>query len=201
MSTDAFPPFYNDLEATLARAIDLISDAAQRPTPFRTADLATHNPTGYPQVRALTLRAFDGEARCLTFFTDIRSPKLGQIEQDPRVSVVFYDPQERVQVRVDGTAQIENQTQAAREAWARVPEPSRKNYSAGNAPGSVLESINNLTGDPSTDGFENFALLKVNILALEWLYLHREGNRRAVFTWGQPGSPLLSPASHNWLVP
>ena len=45
------------------------------------------------------------------------------------------------------------------------------------------------------DGYDFFAVLELQVIRLEWLYLHARGHRRAVFNY-DPGN-----TTQTWLVP
>ena len=62
--------------------------------------LATATRTGRPSARMVLLRGLD--ARGLTFFTNYRSRKGGELAANPRAAVVFYWPTIGCQVRVEG---------------------------------------------------------------------------------------------------
>jgi pyridoxamine 5'-phosphate oxidase len=84
--------------------------------------LATSGRDAIPSVRFVLLKKADEQGFC--FYTDIRSPKGRQLEQNPHAALVFYWPRKGRQVRIDGA--VEPMT--AREAddyWATRPLASR----------------------------------------------------------------------------
>jgi pyridoxamine 5'-phosphate oxidase len=64
--------------------------------------LATVSPEGQPSVRTVLLKYFDRDG--LVFFTNYESRKARDIEQNPRVSILFPWLELERQVRIDGTA-------------------------------------------------------------------------------------------------
>lgn len=194
---DPVPPFYDDLDATLRYAwAQLERGAADRRSPLNTPALATRTTDGAPRVRTVILRGVDAGDRVLTVFTDARSAKIGAIHSDPRVALHAYHPRQRFQLRIAGVARIHTGDEVARAAWSRVRGASRLNY-LGAAPGSAAPGPSGggaerfAASPPSAadldDAFGRFAVLRIRVDAIEWLYLHAAGNRRAAFRWAPGG--------------
>jgi pyridoxamine 5'-phosphate oxidase len=64
--------------------------------------LATATPAGAPSARIVLLKGFD--ERGFIFFTDYRSQKGSELEQNPAAALVFYWPELERQVRITGRA-------------------------------------------------------------------------------------------------
>ena len=62
--------------------------------------LATASPDGAPSARIVLLKGFD--ERGFVFFTDYRSQKGTELEQNPRAALVFYWPELERQIRITG---------------------------------------------------------------------------------------------------
>lgn len=62
--------------------------------------LATANSEGAPSARMVLLRGFD--ERGFVFFTDYRSQKGVELEQNPRAALVFHWPELERQIRITG---------------------------------------------------------------------------------------------------
>ena len=152
--------------------------------PWALPMLATHSPNG-PRARVLALRAADPTGRTLVFHCDARSDKVREIGGDPRVGVIFWDPADGVEARFAGRATVHREDDVASAAWRSV-SPLRRLASAGaQAPGSVLGSPQRLDDLPTgeVDGFANFAVLHVEVDALDWLWVGADDLRRASFAW------------------
>jgi pyridoxamine 5'-phosphate oxidase len=65
--------------------------------------LATATPDGHPSVRIVLLKGVD--ERGLVFFTDYRSRKAIELDENPRVALAFYWHAIERQVRVEGAAE------------------------------------------------------------------------------------------------
>ncbi len=181
------PNFYNDLDATLAKAWGLLDlGVTDRRSPFHTPTIATIRGDGAPSVRTVVLRAVDPDRRTLRFHTDRRSNKVRELVVDPRVALHFYDPAEKIQLRVDGRATLHVEDAAAAEAWDGTRPFSRLCYGVSPNPGVEITDPRMAAQETSGDrdaGRENFAAVSVDIACLEWLYLAAHGHRRARFTW------------------
>ena len=173
---------------------------------FHLPALATVSGEGKPMVRHLILRAASPVDRTLHFFTDSRSQKIMEIDQNPDVNLVFYDPAAQVQLRVGGVATFPQNGQAE-EAWRRLSPLGRRAYMAISGTGQPLEQASSalptqLEGRiPEAEeverGFANFTLICVTYDALDWLALDRAGNRRAQFSWQQTNKNWAG----GWFVP
>ena len=84
--------------------------------------LASVSPDGAPSARIVLLKGFD--ERGFTFFTDYRSQKGGDLEQNPRAALVFYWPELERQIRIIGATVLVGREES--EAYFRTrPRGSR----------------------------------------------------------------------------
>lgn len=170
---------------------------------------AMHTPvlaTADADQRVLVLRAFDPATMTLRFHTDARSPKVAAILADPAVSILAYDAEQKVQLRMRGLARVECTSEAAEQAWQQSSNFARRCYLAQLAPGTPSDGP--LSGlpewiegvQPSDDQIaparENFAIVLVRIVSCDWLYLAHSGHRRAQITFSDTGE-----ADFRWVVP
>jgi len=140
--------------------------------------------------RIMVLRAFDPDASTLRFHTDTRAPKVAAIEADPRMAVLFYDKEAKIQIRARGRGRIERDTPVTEQAWAEGSNFARRCY-LGEGPGTPSDQPTSglpseLEGVQPSDeqlvpAWENFGVLLVEIDRLDWLYLAHTGHVRAVF--------------------
>jgi pyridoxamine 5'-phosphate oxidase len=84
--------------------------------------LASVSPDGAPSARIVLLKGFDD--RGFIFFTDYRSQKGTELQQNPRAALVFYWPELERQVRITGTTALIDREES--EAYFRTrPRGSR----------------------------------------------------------------------------
>jgi hypothetical protein len=183
----------------LARAV------RDRRSALHIATLASAGRDGFPAARSVVLRAADTTHRTLRFHTDQRSAKHAELEADPRVAILFYDPRARLQFRFHAIATLHRGDAAARAVWDGVAAGSRRVY-LGLPPGSPSPTpVSGLpaelesrppTAEESAPGVSNFATIEARLIALDWLHLSSGGHRRARFVWPENG-----PSGATWLVP
>ena len=183
----AHPTMFEQLDEIRADCANrLIRAARDRKSPMHTPVIVTAD----VDARVMVLRAFDAAAWRLRLHTDTRAPKAHAVAADPRVAAVFYDKGAKIQLRVRGTARIEAEGPVADAAWAASTNFARRCY-LGDGPGAVsAEATSGLP--PAFEGVEpdeaqlvpareNFAVLLIEIVELDWLYLAHTGHRRAQF--------------------
>lgn len=160
-----------DIWRTLVRA------TVDKKHPWRTPALCTQSFQG-PNSRHVVLRGVDVAAAELLFFTDARSCKVSDIAQDPRVSVLFWNPKAMQQLRVWGKATVIDETSVLDPHWARVPEGARRDYATLSAPGEGYR------GEwlDLAEARINFRLLKVACHRMDDLVLRREGHLRVAYS-------------------
>ena len=146
---------------------------------------------GIPEIRTVVLRRVLLDEEALAFHTDIRSPKINQIKQNPNVSWLFYDTKLRIQVRFKALAEIHYQNELAEKQWHASRLESRKCYLVQPAPSTQIQKVwegipdiahQDLTEALLSNGYDNFAVIKARLITCDWLFLNRRGHKRAVFT-------------------
>jgi pyridoxamine 5'-phosphate oxidase len=182
----------------------LVRGAADRRNAFHLGAVATLR-AGAPEQRLMVLRATSIEQRCLRFHTDTRTHKVADLALAPAVSILFYDPGAKLQLRLRGQARIEASTAVVDQAWINTSQYGRRCYLGPSAPGSPVSApTSGLPDDveggrPDWDRTEAgrpvFGVLLATINEIEWLYLAHHGHRRALFHFETNGW------TGTWLVP
>lgn len=144
--------------------------------------------------RVVVLRQFNPEERRLVFYTDFRSEKCGDIRSNPKVECVFFDRRPMIQLRVSGSAELQTDGDLWNNHYERIADANWQDYAFLPAPGSVTQSPKNIRNFKDLAA-ENFCLVVVSILKIDWLSLSRDGHRRALLDWSK------SDGEHTWLVP
>ena len=119
---------------TLAKA-ELKRSENEHDHPFRYFYLGTFGQ--YPEVRTVVKRDLD-DRLAVTFFTDSRTRKVSQIQDDNRVSALFYHPGHRLQIRMTGSAMKLKEDSLAYAAYYQQVNDSmgKKDYSTLAIPGT-----------------------------------------------------------------
>lgn len=190
------PSYYNDLAGSLQEAWQLLSrGAVDRRSPIHTPAIATVALDGTPRVRIVVLRHVDPTARTLRFHTDKRANKIAEIECNPAMQVLCYDPSSKIQLRLLGRARVHHADDVAHQAFTRSQPQSQLCYRQAAAPGSLALEPSALTDPAAHDGEKNFSAVVIQVDEIEWLYLAAAGHRRARYTWND--GALTS----TWLAP
>jgi len=158
--------------------------------PFRFLTLATSG-AQFPQVRTVVLRHMSPAMEFLVY-TDVRTAKVRDLLETPRVSLLFYHPKKQVQVRVKAIATLHVEDALAQEHWKRVPEKRQSEYKSGLVPGTRIETPD--LGWETQSESTHFSVLKFSPLSIEALQLAREGHLRMQFE-------LAAGWQGTWLVP
>jgi hypothetical protein len=142
---------------------------------WRVAVLATIG----AQARCVILREVERQARTIHFFSDARSAKVQQIAQQPAGTLVLWSPALSWQLRLAVALEVATSGLAVSSRWARLAmTPAAQDYLAPLPPGSALDSPHPA---PERSTREHFAVVSARVLTLDWLELHNEGHRRAIF--------------------
>lgn len=179
-----------DVEADLKHR--LVRAAKDRRSPMHVPAVVTSD----VDARKMVLRQFDPEAWTLRFHTDTRAPKVATIEADPRMAVLFYDKDEKIQIRARGRGRVLRDGAVSETAWNASDNFARRCY-LGEGPGALSDAAT--SGLPAEfEGVEptheqliparvNFAVLLIELVELDWFYLAHTGHIRAQFTLDDRG--------------
>lgn len=199
------PP--DDLEALRGEIAEHLADAVtQSGSGWRTPILATTGLNGGPQARTVVLRSLYHGQRQLTIYTDHRSTKVQEIQSDNRVAMTFWDPSSGQQLRITGHASLIMSGPEVDSAWENLSTASRLPYLAASTPGKPRANAGagwsddlieqHLTHADTEMGRAVFTLLTVSWTTWDWLWLGRNGHRRALWRWGPAGD-----RQGDWVVP
>ena len=149
------------------------------------------------------LRKSDPLNNTLQFHSDIRSDKVSKLKKNNKAAILFYDKEEKIQVRLKVECVINHNNEITKESWSKTHHISRKCYLVNNGPGTESKTptsglkpeIDNFkfTMEQSEDGYKNFTVIQCKIKIIEWLYLAAKGHRRARFN--------VENKKDTWLVP
>ena len=197
------PAYYDNLEEIQNKYWSMLEDAVtNRGSPFRIPVFICADQDEIDG-RIVVLRKSDRLKNLLQFHTDFRSPKVNILKKNKNASLVFYDKEEKIQLRVKVQCEVNNQNSITEESWKKTQHISRRCYLTDSPPGTSSDSptsgmISKLedfdyTMEQSENGYKNFAVIKCKIKSIEWLYLAAKGHRRAKFD--------LEANKNTWLVP
>lgn len=190
------PDSYSTLGETLQVADNILSDAVDNSkTLFHTLVVSSFDGSKISS-RVMVLREFDINKRIMRFHTDYRAPKIKQFSNKSIATVVGYDPNIKVQIKLHGKINVHQNNDISQKAWEASTNRSRKCYSVRGGSSKLIENPNeyDIKEYDAEDGYKNFSVLIFSFDSLEFLYLKRSGHRRAIHSWDDD---LVS----SWLVP
>ena len=199
------PDYYNDLNKVYLKIWDLLK------TGLLNRDLPFHIPVficsykNKSDGRIVVLRGIDEKEKKIWFHSDIRSNKIKILKSNPEATLLFYDKNEKIQLRISGNVKINYENQVTKRSWEKTAHLSRQCYLGDKAPGAnssiptsgLTIEVDNLkyTKEESEVGYKNFCVVELYIKSIEWLYLAAKGHRRAYFNIAN------DTLEKKWLIP
>jgi len=141
----------------------------------------------FPEMRTVVLRGASQEKNLCWFHTDLRSPKVQDMEQSSYGSLLFYDPKPKWQLRLRGKFFLDSQSKATEAIWQKTTPSAKRCFQGPFSPGSPSQkySSNLPTEELGPEaGRENFSRLLFSISEMDWLYLRADGHQRALWKLG-----------------
>jgi len=143
-----------------------------------------------PDLRTVILRDVDKGRREISFHTDLRSPKVTQLKKNSAISFLFYDAENRIQLRCSGEAVLHFKDARAELAWRKSRLSSQLCYTnllpSGSdlpAPELIDLSRTDVSDEELEKAFANFLVVTSKINEIDWLFLHHKGHRRVKFDY------------------
>ena len=197
------PAYYEDFKEIKKKIWSMLDDAVtNRSSQFRIPVFICGDQSDFDG-RIVVLRKSDQTNNMVQFHSDIRSDKILKLKNNKSASMLFYDKEEKIQVRLKVECIINHDNEVTEEAWKKTGHISRKCYLVDNGPGTesatptsgLKPELDNFefTMEQSEEGYKNFTVIQCKIKSIEWLYLAAKGHRRARFD--------LEKNKENWLVP
>ena len=197
------PPYYEDFIEIKKKIWLMLDDAVKnRASQFRIPTFICGNDNNFDG-RIVVLRKSDQSNNLVQFHSDIRSDKIEILKKNSNASMLFYDKDEKIQVRLKVNCVINHKNEITKTSWDKTQHISRKCYLVDKGPGTVSDvptsglkpELDNFdyTKEQSEEGYKNFTVIQCNIKSIEWLYLAAKGHRRARFD--------LENSKDSWLVP
>ena len=197
------PAYYEDLSQIKNKIWAMLDKAIKdRSSPFRIPVFICGNQDHFDG-RIVVLRKSDRSNNLIQYHSDIRSDKITKLKNNKKASMLFYDKDEKIQVRLKVECIINHDNDITKESWVKTGHISRKCYLVNNGPGTESKTptsglkpeLDNFefTMEQSEAGYKNFTVIQCKIKSIEWLYLAAKGHRRAKFDY--------ETNKDTWLVP
>lgn len=146
----------------------------------------------HPAVRTVVMRQWESSPPLWRFHTDRRAAKAGEFAQNERVSAVFWDTVNQLQIRLDGIAGECGDAACIAETWHSLGDRAQQSFSRLEAPGEALDRPDALSFEkPSaseslTKGqlvSSNFMLVEVRVTSIDCLSLADDPHHRVKGEW------------------
>ncbi len=197
------PAYYENLKEIIKKIWSMLDDAVtNRSSQFRIPVFVCGDQKDFDG-RIVVLRKSDQQNNLLQFHSDIRSDKIPKLKNNKKASMLFYDKEEKIQLRLKVECTINHNNEITKESWSKTGHISRKCYLVDNGPGTespaptsgLKPELDNFefTMEQSEKGYKNFTVIQCKIKSIEWLYLAAKGHRRARFE--------IDNNKEYWLVP
>ena len=197
------PSFYEDFIGIKTKIWSMLDNAIKdRSSQFRIPVFICGSQNDFDG-RIVVLRKSDQSNNLIQYHSDIRSNKIAKLKSNKNASMLFYDKDEKIQVRLKVECTVNHDNKITIESWLKTGHMSRKCYLVDNGPGTesptptsgLKPELDNFefTMEQSEVGYKNFTVIQCKIKSMEWLYLAAKGHRRARFD--------LESNKEHWLIP
>ena len=197
------PAYYEDFTEIKKKIWSILNNAVtDRSSQFRIPVFICGDQSDFDG-RIVVLRKSDEQNDIVQFHSDIRSNKIEKLKKNNQASMLFYDKEEKIQVRLKVKCTINHDNEITKESWLKTGHMSRKCYLVDNGPGTesptptsgLKPKLDNFefTMEQSEEGYKNFTVIQCKVKSIEWLYLAAKGHRRARFD--------LETNKDKWLIP
>ena len=197
------PAYYENFNEIKNKIWSMLDNAIKdRSSPFRIPVFICGNENDLDG-RIVVLRKSDRANNLVQYHSDIRSDKIDKLKLNKNAAMLFYDKEEKIQVRLKVECILNHNNEITKESWSKTGHISRKCYLVDDGPGvesptptsGLKPELDNFefTMEQSEEGYKNFTVIQCKIKSIEWLYLAAKGHRRARFD--------LDNNKDTWLVP
>jgi pyridoxamine 5'-phosphate oxidase len=169
----------------------LVNGSVKKKNGFRTMCVGTIGENADSNLRIVINRKVDEVSKKIFFYTDIRSRKFSDLTVDNRVSLLFYDARQSIQIVIKANAKLHTNDNLKNDRWQATSSQARLGYMTIDAPNTKSEiptlgyeerfATIKPTNEESDLYKENFAVIECEAYEVEFLYLNFSGNRKANF--------------------
>ena len=167
------PVYYEDFIGIKAKIWSMLDNAIKdRRSQFRIPIFICGNQDDFDG-RIVVLRKSDQSSNLIQYHSDIRSNKIAKLKNNKNASMLFYDKDEKIQVRLKVECPINHENEITKESWLKTGHMSRKCYLVDNGPGTesptptsgLKPELDNFefTMEQSEVGYKNFTVIQCKI--------------------------------------
>ena len=167
------PSYYEDFSEIKKKIWSMLDNAVtDRSSPFRIPVFICGNQNDLDG-RIVVLRKSDQSNHLVQYHSDIRSDKIEKLKVNKNAAMLFYDKDEKIQVRLKVECIIHHKNEITEESWSKTQHISRKCYLVENGPGTesptptsgLKQELDNFefTMEQSEEGYKNFTVIQCKI--------------------------------------
>jgi len=157
---------------------ELADGTSEKGHPFRYGTLGTVGVDSIARLRTVLIRNVSKEL-VITFYTDKRSKKVTHIKENKKVSLLLFNPEKMLQVKIEGLGQIRMDMDSLHKIWEGMSPESKLDYTTSQPPGSGLKSPEML--EYLTEG-NYFCAIDIHPFKIECLKLGRPIHQKVRFS-------------------
>ena len=129
-------PYYEDFSEIKKKIWSMLDDAViNRSSPFRIPVFVCGDQSDFDG-RIVVLRKTDESNNLVQYHSDIRSDKIEKLKENKNAALLFYDKDEKIQVRLKVECVINHNNDITKISWEKTQHISRKCYLVDNGPGT-----------------------------------------------------------------
>ena len=175
------PAYYENFNEIKKKIWSMLDDAVtNRRSPFRIPLFVCGDQSDFDG-RIAVLRKSDQSNNLLQFHSDIRSDKIPKLKNNKNASLLFYNKEEKIQVRLKVECTVNHNNEITKESRSKTGHNSRKCYLVDNGPGTMspnptsglISELDNFefTMEQSEKSYKNFTVIQCKIKCIEWFFL------------------------------
>ena len=113
-------PYYEDFSEIKKKIWSMLDDAVtNRSSPFRIPVFVCGDQSDFDG-RIVVLRKSDQSNNLLQFHSDIRSDKISKLKKNKNAALIFYDKEEKIQLRVKVNCIVNHDNEISEQAWSKI---------------------------------------------------------------------------------
>lgn len=155
-----------------------LSDGVNSGHPYHLMVMGSVGLDRMARLRTVVLRKVTDDLS-LWCYTDRRSKKVMHVIENSKISLLFYDPNTQVQLKVEGLAELIEDPEIIKTVYADFTEKMTKEYRTKKAPGSTLASPEEVD---YLDEDHHLCILATHPYKIEYLRLGDPDHLRIRFT-------------------
>lgn len=125
---------------------------------------------GDPRVRMVVLRSFEPDWH-FEFYTDARSGKVEELRRHPVTESLFWNPSQRVQLRVSAASSVHHDDELSNKRWHHVQGDDQKAYASPVSPGQPIADPSDAHSWPEHMDARHFAVVRSRPYAIKVLQI------------------------------